>query len=67
MKTKQFLKLLKAYGAEIVNNRGKGGHALVRLNGKQATVPVHGDTDYDPEFLDDICKQLDTRLRSIQE
>jgi hypothetical protein len=29
-------------------------------------VPMHGDTDYSPEFLDDICKQLNTRLRSIQ-
>jgi len=66
MKTKHFLKLLKAAGAEIIKNRGKGGHYLVRLNGRQTTVPQHGDTDYDPEFLDDICKQLDTRLRSIQ-
>ncbi len=66
MKTKQFLKLLKASGAEIMKNRGKGGHCLVKLNGKQATVPQHGDTDFDPEFLDDICKQLNTRLREIQ-
>ena len=66
MKSKQFLKLLKAAGAEIIKNRGKGGHYLVKLNGKQATVPVHGSTDYDPEFLDDICKQLNTRMRSIQ-
>ena len=66
MKTKQFLKLLKAAGAEIIKNRGKGGHYLVKLKGKQTTVPIHGDTDYDPEFLDDICKQLNTRLRSIR-
>jgi predicted RNA binding protein YcfA (HicA-like mRNA interferase family) len=39
---------------------------LVKLNGKQATVPVHGDMDYDPECLDDICKQINTRPRSIQ-
>ena len=66
MKTKQFLKLLKASGAQIVKNRGKGGHHLVKLNNRQATVPMHGDTDYDPAFLDDICKQLNTRLRKIQ-
>ena len=66
MKVKQFLKLLKAFGADIVKHRGKGGHCLVKLNGRQATVPMHGDADYDPEFLDDICKQLDTRLRNIQ-
>jgi mRNA interferase HicA len=66
MKSKQFLKLLKAAQAEIIKGRGKGGHYLVKLNGKQSTVPVHGDTDYDPEFLDDICKQLGTRLKEIQ-
>lgn len=66
MKSKQFLKLLKAAQAEIIKGRGKGGHYLVKLNGKQTTVPVHGDTDYDPEFLDDICKQLGTRLKEIQ-
>jgi predicted RNA binding protein YcfA (HicA-like mRNA interferase family) len=47
-------------------DRGNGGHYLVKLNGRQTTVPMHGDTDYAPEFLDDICKQLNTRLRSIQ-
>ena len=66
MKIKQFLKLLKAAQAEIIKNRGKGGHYLVKLNGRQTTVPMHGDTDYDAEFLDDICKQLGTRLRHLQ-
>ena len=66
MKSKQFLKLLKAARAEIIRNRGKGGHYLVKLNGKSTTVPVHGDTDYDPIFLDEICKQLNTRLKDIQ-
>lgn len=66
MKSKQFLKLLKAAHAEIIRNRGKGGHYLVKLNGRSTTVPVHGDTDYDPIFLDDICKQLNTRLKDIQ-
>lgn len=66
MKSKQFLKLLKAAQAEIIKGRGKGGHYLVKLNGKQTTVPVHGDTDYDPEFLDDICKQPGIRLKEIQ-
>lgn len=65
MKTKQFLKLLKAAQAEIIKNRGKGGHYLVKMNGRQTTVPMHGDTDYDPEFLDDICKQIGTRLKEI--
>ncbi len=57
---------MKAAGAQIIKNRGNGGHYLVKLDSKQTTVPMHGDTDYDPEFLDGICKQLKTRLRSIQ-
>ena len=65
MKTRQFLRLLKAYGAAIDKGRGKGGHVLVTLNGRQATVPSHGDTDFDPDFLDDICKQLGTRLKDL--
>ena len=66
VKTRQFLKYLKAAGATVVRDRGKGGHVLVTLNGRSSTVPQHGDVDYDPDFLDDICKQLGTRLRSIQ-
>jgi len=66
MKTKQFLKLLKACGAEVIKNRGNDRHYLIKLNGRKTTVPMHGDADYAPEFLDDICKQLNTRLRSIQ-
>ncbi len=54
MKTKQFLQHLKAAGATAHRNRGKGGHALVTLNGKSSTVPQHGDVDYDPDFLDDL-------------
>ena len=66
MKTKQFLKLLKSAGAQVTKGTGKGGHVLVSLNGMATTVPQHGDTDYDPVFLDDICKQLKTRLKDIQ-
>ena len=67
MKSKQFVKLLKAAGAEVIKNRGKGGHYLIMLSGKKTTVPMHGDTDYSPDFLDGVCKQLNTRLREIQE
>ncbi len=65
VKIKQFIKKLKAAGADIVRGRGKGGHLLVRLNGRSTTVPTHGDDDIDPDFLDDICKQLGTRLRRL--
>ena len=50
----------------MTKGRGKGGHVLVSLNGMATTVPQHGDTDYDPVFLDDICKQLKTRRKDIQ-
>lgn len=65
MKTRQFMKLLKAKGATVDSARGKGGHVLVTLNGRQTTVPSHGDMDFDRDFLDDICKQLGTRLREL--
>jgi mRNA interferase HicA len=64
VKTKQFLRLLKKNGAEIIKGRGKGGHLLVKLNGRQATVPIHS-SDYDPDFFDDICKQLGTKLKEL--
>ena len=66
MKCGEFLRLLKRAGAQIDRKRGKGAHYLVRLNGKTSTVPVHGDTDYDPRFFDDICKQLATRLENLR-
>ena len=65
MKMKQFVKLLKKNGGEVIKGRGKGGHILVKLNGRMTTVPIHS-TDYDPDFLDDICKQLGTRLKELQ-
>ena len=66
MKSSEFLRLLRRAGAQIARKRGKGGHYLVRINGKATTVPVHGDTDYDPRFFDDICKQLATRLENLR-
>jgi len=50
----------------VTKGRGKGGHVLFSLNGMATTVAQHGDTDYDPVFLDDICKQLKTRRKNIQ-
>jgi mRNA interferase HicA len=58
MKAKQFLKKLKYLGVEFEAGRGKGGHYLARYQGKQTTVPVHGDADISPVFMKIICKQL---------
>ena len=49
---------LRRAGVDVVKRRGKGGHWLVRFEGKQTTVPMHGDTDLGPEFIRTICKQL---------
>ena len=38
MKSSELLRKLKRLGAEVIENRGKGGHVLVRLNGKQSIV-----------------------------
>ena len=43
---------------EIIEERGKGGHVSAKFGGKQTTIPVHGDTDFDPVLLQKICKQL---------
>lgn len=58
MKGKQFIKRLEQYGVEIIKGRGKGGHVLAKHEGRQTTIPVHGDADFDPRFLRKICKQL---------
>lgn len=58
MKVKQFIRKLRQAGVEIIEGRGKGGHVLARYKGKQATIPVHGDTDMGDIFLKKICKQL---------
>jgi predicted RNA binding protein YcfA (HicA-like mRNA interferase family) len=51
-------KQLRRHGVEVIGKRGKGGHVLAKFGGKQTTIPVHGDTDFDPMFLQKICKQL---------
>ena len=48
-----------------MEGRGKGGHALARYQGKQTTVPVHGDIDYAPEFIKKICKQLGLNPKGV--
>lgn len=52
------MRRLAALGVEIEPARGKGGHCLLRLAGKKAPLPVHGDTDIGPVFIKMLCKQL---------
>jgi len=58
MKSKQLIRKLKKIGVEFTKRRGKGGHQLARYKGKQTTIPVHGDSDFGPNFIKMICKQL---------
>ena len=58
MKSKQLIKKLKKHGVEITKGRGKGGHQIAEYNGKQTTIPIHGDADLGPKFIKMLCKQL---------
>jgi len=58
MKPREFIRRLRRNGVEIIEGRGKGGHWLAVHEGRNATIPFHGDTDYSPNFFKQICKQL---------
>jgi predicted RNA binding protein YcfA (HicA-like mRNA interferase family) len=65
VKVKQFIKKLRQAGVNIIEGRGKGGHVLAKYNGKQTTIPIHGDADVGNIFLKKICKQLGIALDEI--
>ena len=66
MRTKQFLKFLKACGAEIIKNRGNGGHYLVKMTEgakKAETVDAGtGDVFQDLKFADAGVRKLRVQL-----
>lgn len=65
MKSAQLVRKLRKIGVEFVKGRGKGGHLLAKYQGKQATVPIHGNTDIGPQFIKLICKQLGINPKDI--
>jgi predicted RNA binding protein YcfA (HicA-like mRNA interferase family) len=65
MKAKQLLRLLHRAGVEIIERRGKGGHVILRYQGRQTTLPRHGDRDIGPEFIKAVCRQLGLDWRQI--
>ncbi len=65
MKSKQFIQKLRRMGVEIIEGRGKGGHVLAKYEGKQTTIPIHGDVDLGKVFLKKICKQLGIEFESL--
>ena len=58
MKAREFIRKLRKAGVEIIRGRGKGGHCLAKYQGKQCTIPFHGDMDIAKPFLKELCKQL---------
>jgi mRNA interferase HicA len=65
MKGRQLIRRLKAAGVEIIESRGKGGHVVARHGGHQRTVPIHGSRDIGPDFIRDLCKQLDLDAKRV--
>ena len=57
MRANELLRKLKRLGATTETSRGKGGHVLVRLNGKQTTVPT-ASGDIKTGTFKNILKQL---------
>jgi mRNA interferase HicA len=57
MTSAQFKRLLAKQGATFES--GKGGHLIVRLNGKQSVLPMHGSKkELGTGLVNAIMKQL---------
>jgi predicted RNA binding protein YcfA (HicA-like mRNA interferase family) len=60
MTSRELLRRLRRLGAEVVTGRGKGGHVMVRLGGRESYVPT-GRGEVKTGTLAAILKQLDLR------
>jgi mRNA interferase HicA len=60
MTSRELLRRLRRLGAEVVTGRGKGGHVMVRLGGRESYVPTGGG-EVKTGTLAAILKQLDLR------
>jgi len=66
MKSKELIRKLRRHGVELVKGRGKGGHYLAKYQGRQTTIPVHGNADLGPIFIRLICKQLKIDIMELK-
>lgn len=57
MKANDLLRLLARHGVTVIKGRGKGGHVIVRFNGKQSTVST-GSGEIPRLHVQTILKQL---------
>ncbi|MCY4222462.1 MAG: type II toxin-antitoxin system HicA family toxin [Thiotrichales bacterium] len=67
MKTRQFLRKLRAQGATVDVGRGKGGHVYVRYRGRKSIVKMHGSKDLDNRYIRLVCSQLGIDPGDLQE
>ena len=60
MNSRELLRRLRRLGAEVVADRGKGGHVQVRLGDRKSHVPT-GSGEIPPGTLAAILRQLGLR------
>lgn len=59
MTSNEFKRWLAKQGCSFEESRGKGGHIIVRLGDKWATLPMHGSNrDLGESLMNKIKKQL---------
>lgn len=57
VKANDLLRLLARHGVTVIKGRGKGGHVVVRFNGKQSTVST-GSGEIPRLHVQTMLKQL---------
>jgi len=64
MTSRELLRRLRRLGAEVVTDRGKGGHVMVRLGNRRAIVAT-GSGEIPPGTFAAILKQLGLRRERL--
>jgi predicted RNA binding protein YcfA (HicA-like mRNA interferase family) len=64
MTSSELLRSLRRLGADVIPDRGKGGHVMVVLRGRRAFVPT-GSGDIKRGTLLGIIRTLGLRLRDL--
>lgn len=67
MKSTELLRKLNRMGAEVIPNRGKGGHVLVILNGRRTTIATNSRADIAKGTFHAILKQLGITREQLED
>ena len=59
MKGKELVRRLRRAGIEIKGRKGGTGHLVASHGGKKVSIPMHGDRDIGPQFIKQLCKELE--------